>query len=303
VSGWSEPLARAYAACEAAARPHGGNALVVRRLLPSSMRPHLAAVSAYLHTAERIAGERATPAADRLTRLDAWQRRLHAAAAVDGSGRPPHAHEDLLIVALAHSIRSLDLPLAWFDELVSACGQDTTTTRYDSWAGLFDYCRRAANPVGRLLLRIAGYRDEALHPASDALCTALQLTRFWQDFSRDWVIGRLYVPRDVSAACRAREMDLQGPFLNDAWAAAIGQCIDETRARFEAGRVICDAVAGRLRYERRLTWLRGTETLERVEHAGIALLSHRPEMGMAAVPRLLWRAARWPPPATRSARG
>jgi squalene synthase HpnC len=295
VSGWPEPLARAYAACEAAARAHDGTVLVVRRLLPPSLRPHGAAISAYLHTAERMAGARATPAAERLAMLDAWQRRLHAAVAVEGSGRPPYAHEDLMVVALAHSIRSLDLPLAWFDELVSACGQDTTTTRYDSWTELFDYCRHSANPVGRLLLRIAGYRDEALDQASDSLCTALQLTRIWQDFSRDWIIGRLYVPREVTAACRAREMDLQGPFLNDAWAAAIGQCVDRTRAHFEAGRALCDAVAGRLRYERRLTWLSGTRILDGVERAGVALLSYRPAIGTTDVPRLLWRAARWPP--------
>ena len=143
------------------------------------------------------------PAEERLAKLDAWQRRLHAAVAVERSEAAPHAHEDLIVVALAHSIRSLELPITLFDDLVSAFGQDTMTTRYDSWADVFDYCRRSANPVGRLVLRIAGYRDEALDRASDALCTALQLTNFWQDFGHDWIIGRLYVPRDVTAACRA----------------------------------------------------------------------------------------------------
>src|ERR1700738_2418580 len=142
-----------------------------------------------------------------------------AAAARAAAEPAPHEHEDLILVALAHSIRSLDLPIALFDDLVSAFGQDTMTTRYASWADVFDYCRRSANPVGRLVLAIAGYRDEALARSSDALCTALQLTNFWQDFSRDWVIGRLYVPRDVVVGCRAREMDLNGPFLNDAWSA------------------------------------------------------------------------------------
>jgi hypothetical protein len=92
-------------------------------------------------------------------------------------------------------------------------------------------------------------------------------------------------------------MDLQGPFLNDAWAAAIRQCVDQTRAQFEAGRVLCDAVGGRLRYERRLTWLSGMRVLERVGHAGPALASQRPTIGTVDVPVLLWRAARWPPPA------
>src|SRR5260221_635702 len=83
-----------------------------------------------------------------------------------------------------------------------------------------------------------GYRDQALDRSSDALCTALQLTNFWQDFSRDWPIGRLYVPRDVVVACRAREMDLNGPLLNDAWTAVLSECVERTRAQFEAGRAV-----------------------------------------------------------------
>jgi squalene synthase HpnC len=261
------------------------------------MRPHVAAIGAYVRVASDIANGRSAPPADRLAALDAWQRRLHAAVAVERSGRAPAAHEDLIAVALAHSIRSLDLPMAWFDDLVSAFGEDTTTTRYDSWAELFDHCRRAANPLGRLVLRIAGYRDETLDRSSDALCTALRLTRFWQDFSDDWVIGRLYVPRDVSVACRAREMDLEAPFLNDSWAAAIRQCVDQTRAQFDAGRAVCDRVGGRLRFERRLTWLSGMRLLERIEHAGVALRSRRPAIGLRDMPLLLCRAGRWRPSA------
>jgi squalene synthase HpnC len=294
VSHWPEPLARAYAACEAMARAHYENFPVASRLLPSAMRPHVAAVYAYARTADDIADEGSAPAQERLAKLDAWQRRLHAAVAVERSDAAPHDHEDLIIVALAHSIRSLDLPIALFDDLVSAFGQDTMTTRYDSWDGVFDYCRRSANPVGRLVLRIAGYHDQALDRSSDALCTALQLTNFWQDFSRDWPIGRLYVPRDVIVACRAREMDLNGPLLNDAWTAVLAQCVEQTRAQFEAGRAVCDGVTGRLRYELRLTWLGGTRILEQVERTGSALRSYRPAVGARDVPLLLWRAARWP---------
>jgi phytoene/squalene synthetase len=89
-------------------------------------------------------------------------------------------------------------------------------------------------------------------------------------------------------------MDLQGPFLNDAWDAAIRQCVDETRTQFEAGRAVCDGVTGRLRYELRATWLGGMRILERVERTGAALLSRRPAIGARDVPVLLWRAARWP---------
>jgi squalene synthase HpnC len=276
------------------ARAHYENFPVASRLLPAAMRPHVAAVYAFARVADDIADEGSAPAAERVAQLDAWQRRLHAAVSVERPDAAPHAHEDLIVVALAHSIRSLDLPMSLFDDLLSAFGQDTMTTRYDSWPDLFDYCRRSANPVGRLVLRIAGYRDEALDRSSDALCTALQLTNFWQDFGHDWIIGRLYVPRDVTAACRAREMDLNGPFLNDAWTAAMRQCVEQTRTRFEAGRAVCDGVAGRLRWELRFTWLGGTRILDQVERAGALLLSRRPTVGTRDVPLLLWRAVRWP---------
>src|SRR3954469_661197 len=114
---WPEPLARAYAACEALARSHYENFPVASRLLPAPMRPHVAALYAFARVADDIADEGTAPAGDRLAKLDAWQRRLHAAVAVDATHGAPHEHEDLILVALAHSIRSLDLPLALFDDL------------------------------------------------------------------------------------------------------------------------------------------------------------------------------------------
>jgi hydroxysqualene synthase len=287
-------LARAYAACETMARAHYENFPVASRLLPGAMRPHVAAVYAYARVADDIADEGSAPAAERLAQLSAWQRRLHAALAVEQSDAAPHEHEDLIVVALAHSIRLLDLPIALFDDLLSAFAQDTMTTRYASWHDVLDYCRRSANPVGRLVLRIAGYRDAALDRSSDALCTALQLTNFWQDFGRDWRAGRLYVPREVADGCGADERDLDGSRLTAAWRAALCRCIAETSRHFRAGRAVCDGVRGRLRYELRLTWLGGARTLERVEQAGDALLTDRPTLGARDVPVLLWRAARWP---------
>ena len=289
-----ELLARAYAACEAMARAHYENFPVASRLLPRPMRPHIAAVYAYARVADDLADEGAAPPAERLAQLNAWQRRLHAAVAVERSDTAPHEHEDLIVVALAHSIRLLDLPIALFDDLLSAFAQDTMTTRYASWDDVLDYCRRSANPVGRLVLRIAGYRDAALDQSSDALCTALQLTNFWQDFGRDWRAGRLYVPREVAAACGADEAELNGSALTAPWRAALGRCIAETARQFRAGRAVCDGVRGRLRYELRFTWLGGARTLERVERTGSALLTNRPTLGARDVPVLLWRAARWP---------
>jgi squalene synthase HpnC len=275
------------------ARSHYENFPVASRLLPRAMRPHIAAVYAFARVADDIADEGTAPAADRQAKLDAWQRRLHAAVAVECTDAPPHAHEDLIIVAIAHSIRVLGLPLSLFDDLISAFGQDTMTTRYASWTDVLDYCRRSANPVGRLVLRIAGYRDDVLDQSSDAVCTALQLTNFWQDFGRDWRAGRLYVPREVYEACGAQESDLAAERMTPEWAAAVAECVIVTRARFDAGRAVCDGVAGRLRLELRFTWLGGVRILDRVDAERVRLLHDRPTLSKADVPALLWRALRW----------
>jgi squalene synthase HpnC len=242
--------------------------------------------------ADDIADEGRDAPEVRRARLRAWQQRLHEAAAgprdpVSGS------RDDLIFVALGHSMRELDLPLPLFDDLLSAFAQDTTTTRYDSWTALLDYCRRSANPIGRLVLRIGGYDDEAMDRSSDALCTALQLANFWQDFGCDWRSGRLYVPREVYAGTGASESDLDGPALNRAWCDALSHCLERTRGLFAQGRGVCDMVRGRLRVELRLTWLGGSRMVDRVESRREFLLVERPTLGARDVPALVWQAARW----------
>jgi hydroxysqualene synthase len=293
VSSLPEPLVRAYAACESLARSHYENFPVASRLLPAPMRPHIAAIYAFARIADDIADEGDAPAADRLARLDAWQRRLHAAVSIDAQEQVPHAHEDLILAATAHSIRSLDLPIGLFDDLMSAFGQDTMTTRYASWTEVFDYCRRSANPIGRLVLRVAGWRDPALDASSDALCTALQLTNFWQDFGRDWRAGRLYVPREVQRARGASEADLARDQMSASWVRAIEDCIAITRDQFRLGRAICDGVRGRLRYELRFTWLGGRRMLDRVEWTRDRLLTCRPTLGARDVPALCRQFTFW----------
>jgi phytoene synthase len=289
-----EPLlADAYAACEALARSHYENVPVASRLLPRAMRPHIAAIYAFARVADDLADEGSMPAAERLVQLAAWQRRLHGAVAEPAATLESDDHEDLIIVATAHTIRSLDLPLSLFDDLVSAFGPDTTTTRYDSWAAVLDYCRRSANPVGRLVLRVAGIHDAALDASSDALCTALQLTTFWQDFGRDWRAGRLYVPREVYASIGASEAQLHDGAPGAAWARAIDECIRVTSAGFERGRAVCDGVSGRLRYELRFTWLGGRRILERVHQRRDRVLFERPTLGAADLPALIWGALAW----------
>jgi phytoene synthase len=289
----SEDLSRAYAVCQALAQSHYENFPVASRLLPAAMRPHIAAVYAFARVADDIADEGADPPGVRQARLRAWHHRLHEAVIQPAGARRSGSRDDQIFVALGHTIQRLELPVSLFDDLLSAFGQDITTTRYASWADVLDYCRRSANPVGRLVLRIAGYRADAIDRSSDALCTALQLTNFWQDFGPDWRAGRLYVPRDLQHASGASEADLAAGTLSGAWADALEQCVAVTRARFDQGRAVCDAVGGRLRFELRLTWLGGRRVLDRVEQSRRDLLHRRPALGSRDVAALLWQAARW----------
>jgi hydroxysqualene synthase len=282
----------AYGYCQRIAREHYENFPVASSLLPAPMRPHIAAIYAFARRADDFADEPGPDADERLRLLDAWGARLDRAAPAIAN---PSAMtgDDLIFAALDHTIRMRQLPRTLFHDLLSAFRQDVNTTRYDTWHDLLDYCRRSANPVGRLVLRVAGYDDPRLDAHSDAVCTALQLTNFWQDLAIDWRRGRLYVPAEEHRRACARESDLNRPEMTREWRQAIRQSIRRTRDLFESGRPICDAVRGRLRWELRFTWLGGMRILENIEAADCDVLSQRPTLGPADAPVLAWRALRW----------
>jgi phytoene synthase len=215
------------------------------------------------------------------------------AALSPSKGRIPNPGPDAVFFALGHTIRSCSLPVSLFEDLLSAFRQDVVTKRCASWAEVMDYCRRSANPVGRLVLRVAGLADERLDRASDAVCTALQLTNFWQDLERDWQKGRLYVPRDERERFGARESDLDARSMSPAWRAVLSEMAARTRRLFAEGRPVCDGVSGRLGYELRLTWLGGMRILDRLERGGFDVFTARPALRPSDVPALLWGAAAW----------
>ena len=276
----------AYAACARVTGGHYENFPVASLLLPPPMRPHIAAIYAFARAADDFADEGDRSAGERLRLLDDWHARL--AACVAGGG------DDPVFVALGETIRTCRLPVGLFEDLLSAFRQDVTTARYATWADVADYCRRSANPVGRLVLRVAGYRDGRLDTASDAVCTALQLTNFWQDLERDWRKGRIYVPRETLDRTGASERDLDAHTLTPAWREALADMAERTRALFDAGRPVCDGVSGRLRYELRFTWLGGRRILDRLEEAGFDVFAARPTLGAADLAGLAWRALAWP---------
>jgi len=291
-------LGEAYSACERLARRHYENFPVASRLVPPRMRPHVAAVYAFARVADDFADEAVSTPAERLAALDAWGRRLEEA----GGGGPPRSEPapdllppetDAIFAALGHTIAECALPVSLFEDLLSAFRQDVTKQRYGSWEEVLDYCRRSANPFGRIVLRIAGCRDGQLDASSDALCTALQLTNFWQDLERDREKGRLYLPLDECAAARANLADLAAGRLTPAWRTVLERAAALTASLFESGRLVCDRVPGRLRWELRLTWLGGRRILERLERDGFDVFHRRPTLGAADAPLLAWRALAW----------
>ena len=282
-----DPLAAAYRHCLRLAAGHYENFPVASLLLPASMRPHIAAIYAFARRADDFADEPGPEPAARLRLLDDWHHRLH------GGGANGGAPDDLIFIALEHTIEACRLPVGLFDDLLSAFMQDVGTHRYRTWAGVMDYCRRSANPVGRLVLRVAGHDDPRLDAASDAVCTALQLANFWQDFGRDWRNGRLYLPIEECDRHGAREADLDAGKMTVAWRRAVEAAVSRTRDLFAAGRPVCDGVRGRLRWELRLTWLGGSRILDKIGAAGFDVLEHRPTLGVRDAAPLVWQATTW----------
>jgi phytoene synthase len=281
----------AYARCLYLARQHYENFPVASRLLPAAARPHIAAVYAFARIADDFADEGDRPAAARLALLDDWRRRLQEAVA----GTPPADRSDAagIFVAVGDTIRRFDLDPRLFEDLLSAFRQDVLTHRYETWDDLFDYCRRSANPVGRIVLRISGYRDARLDAWSDQVCTALQLVNFWQDLAVDLRKGRLYVPLELIRATGADIDDLRRGRITSSWRDALMDASDRTRECFDRGRPVADAVRGRLRWELRATWLGGVRILDRLAAAGFDVFKSRPTLGWRDAGLIGLRAVAW----------
>ena len=288
--GDSAALADAYAYCEQLAREHYENFPVASHLLPAAMRPHVAAIYAFARTADDFADDPGIPDDERFRLLDDWSARLHRRARAQADH---DARADQIFLALAATIERHALPVQLLEDLLSAFRQDITVKRYATWTELLDYCRRSANPVGRLVLRVAGYDNPRLDAASDSVCTALQLTNFWQDLERDWKNGRLYVPLEERDRAGAHDEDLDAGRMTPQWQTAMRAVTARTRALFAAGRPVCDGVRGRLRWELRATWLGGSRILDKLEAHNFDVFTRRPTLGAADVPALMLNTLRW----------
>jgi squalene synthase HpnC len=273
------------------AAEHYENFPVASRLLPSATRPHIAAIYAFARTADDFADEGNLPDAARIARLDDWRQRLHDAAA----GR---VHQDgtdaaQIFTALGATMRQFDLEESLFENLLSAFAQDVVVKRYATWDSLLDYCGRSASPVGRLVLRVSGYRDATMDRQSDAICSALQLANFWQDVGIDWVKGRVYLPQELLASAGAHESDLAAGRLTPEWRSALREASLRTRQMFAEGRPLVQTVRGRLRYELRATWLGGVRILDKLQVHDFDALHHRPKLGWTDAAAIGLGVIRW----------
>jgi phytoene synthase len=275
-------ITAAYETCLRLARTHYENFPVASWLMPPAARPHIAAIYAFARIADDFADEGDRQPADRLLALEDWQRRLDAAAIGETESRGDVDHI-AVFVALAETLRVLQAGSgsqahALLSDLLSAFRQDVVTKRYETWVDVLDYCRRSANPVGRLVLLVTGHGDEGAAQRSDAACTALQLTNFWQDLARDWANGRLYVPLDVVEAHQAQLEALDQKRWTPEWRAALTDAGERTRSLFAAGRPVADHVRGRLAWELRATWLGGRRILDRLAAADYDVFRSRPTL-------------------------
>jgi squalene synthase HpnC len=277
---------------------HYENFPVASLLCPRRLRPAVRAIYAYARCADDLADEGDAPARQRLADLADFEADLHAVAA----GHAPSMRWRAVFDPLAQTLRQHDLPLSLLTDLLSAFRQDVVQTSYADRPALLDYCRRSAQPVGRLLLHLYGIADAESLRQSDAICCALQLANFWQDLSVDRRRGRLYVPladarrfgvdagQLLEGTGNARESARESARENPQVQALIADLVAWTRDMMESGAPLVHRIPGRAGWELRFVVQGGLRILHKTAREGHDAMQTRPTLGWADAPALAWRA-------------
>jgi len=260
---------------------HYENFNVVSWLLPRRLHRHFYNLYAYCRWADDL-GDEVTDAQRALQLIGWWEDELRRCYA----GQPSHP----VFIALAPTIRECDIPIGPFADLLTAFRQDQTVHRYATWDDVLGYCRYSANPVGRLVLFLCGYRDAERQRLSDFTCTALQLANFWQDVARDLEKGRIYIPLDALAAHGLSEAEIVSRRFDARYAALMKDLIKRTRKLFQAGLPLAGRVEPELRVDIELFSRGGLAVLEAIEAIGYNTLEQRPALRRSTQARLLGRA-------------
>ncbi len=277
--------ARRY--CRNLARSHYENFIVATFLLPSALRQHFYNIYAYCRFSDDLGDESGEPQLA-LERLRQWEAELYACY----QGRVRHP----VFIALRETIDRFEIPIQPFADLLGAFQRDQVKNRYETYAELLDYCRYSANPVGRLVLYLGGYRDPERQLLSDYTCTALQLANHWQDIQMDLVrLNRIYLPLEDMQNFHYSEADLRAKHCDARFARLMQLEIGRARDLFHKGLRLTRLVESRLALDIELFGRCGLELLERIEAVKYDVFRHRPTVSKWARTKLLvscWRSLR-----------
>jgi squalene synthase HpnC len=285
-------LEAAYSVCRQMARRHYENFPVASLLVPRDKRDALAAIYAFARSADDFADEPGVEG--RLEKLAEWRLKLYSCA----EGKADHP----IFLALGDTIQRHRLSVSNLDNLIRAFEMDVTVSRHQNFESLLSYSTCSANPVGRLMLELFDHRDPKLFALSDNICTALQLTNFWQDVRIDLERDRVYLPLDdlarfgLSIDILKRwmlEHSLQAdPETERHWRELMALEVKRTWELFEKGKPLSERVVPQLRRQLRLTWLTGTSILARIEAVGYDVFHQRPKLKAFDFVRLYFKARR-----------
>ena len=248
---------------------HYENFPVASKLVPAALRPAVVAIYRFARAADDIADEGDAAAPERLAALAAYDAALESIARGETPAEPPFP-------ALAEAVRKHALPIPLLHALVSAFRQDVTTTRYATYGDVLDYCARSANPVGRLLLALYRRGGEANLRHSDAICTGLQLTNFWQDVAVDWKKDRVYLPQEDLDRFGVTHAHIAEGRMDARMRELMRFETARTRALLESGRPLTRALPWRLGLELSAVIAGGLRILARIDAAGGDVFLHRP---------------------------
>jgi squalene synthase HpnC len=226
--------------CHTLATSHYENFHVATFFLPKRVRPHFESVYAFCRVSDDL-GDEVADTATALRLLTSWGQMLDECYDAPERSRHP------VFVALRPTIEACDLPRWLFHDLLRAFVQDQVKTEYETWEEAVEYSRYSANPVGRLVLMICGYRDEHRALLSDKICTALQLANFWQDCVRDAEIPRRYIPAEYLRRFNVDEGQIAGRVFTPAFGAMMHSLVERTRTMLLEGAPISASVDPELR--------------------------------------------------------
>jgi squalene synthase HpnC len=267
---WTVPQALQF--CEKLAREHYENFPVASLLTPREKRPYVYAIYSFARIADDFADEPGFSTAERIDSLVEWEEQL--VEAYRGQAHHP------VFIALREAVDRFEMPMELFQALLRAFRSDVTTNRYETFDDVLDYCANSANPVGRLVLLLHNYRSEALMELSDSVCSALQLTNFWQDVSVDLKKDRVYIPLEDIREFGYSEEELFQLRHSQAFKDLMCYQVDRTRELFREGRPLLQEVGKDLRLELRLTWNGGMQILRKIERSDYNVFAKRPTLSL-----------------------